>query len=126
MRPISTDASGTLSSELLAAEAGGDQIAALALELFVRRSAAGIAGSSSALPRVDAVIFTGGIGEHSGPIRKRIVDRLAVLGVGEISDADVREDRILGKSDSGPVVLRVEAREDVVIAESARATLEAQ
>jgi acetate kinase len=111
--------------ELLAAEAGGDQIAALALELFVRRAAAGIAGGSSALPRVDAVIFTGGIGEHSGPIRKRIVDRLAVLGVGEISDADVREDRILGKSDSGPVVLRVEAREDVVIAEDARATLEA-
>jgi acetate kinase len=111
--------------ELLAAEARGDEAAALALELFARRAAAGIAASSSALPRVDAVIFTGGIGEHSGPIRKRIVDRLAVLGVGEITDAEVREDRVLGKSESGPAVLRVEAREDVVIAESARAILEA-
>jgi acetate kinase len=111
--------------ELLAAETGGDQAAALALELFVRRAAAGIAGSSTALPRIDAVIFTGGIGEHSGPIRKRIVDRLAVLGVREVGDVNVREDRVLGKSEGGPAVLRVEAREDVVIAESARAILEA-
>jgi acetate kinase len=111
--------------ELLAAESGGDQAAALGLELFVRRAASGIAGCSSALPSVDAVILTGGIGEHSGPIRKRIVDRLAVLGVGEISDADVREDRVLSKSNGVPAVLRVEAREDVVVANSARATLEA-
>ncbi len=66
--------------DLLAAEADGDQRSALALELFVRRAAAGIAGSASALPVLDAVIFTGGIGENSGRIRKRIVDRLAVLG----------------------------------------------
>jgi acetate kinase len=111
--------------ELLAAEAKGDQAAALALELFVRRAAAGIAGSSTALPRIDAVIFTGGIGEHSGPIRKRIVDRLAVVGVRDVGDADVREDTVLGKAEDGPAVLRVEAREDVVIAESARAIIEA-
>jgi acetate kinase len=109
--------------ELLASEASGDKAATLALDLFVRRAAAGIAGSSTALPKVDAVVFTGGIGEHSGPIRKRIVRRLSVLGVGEIDGADVREDRVLGKSEGGPAVLRVEAREDVVIAESARAIL---
>jgi acetate kinase len=111
--------------ELLAAEAEGDEAAALALELFVRRAAAGIAGSSTALPRIDAVVFTGGIGEHSGPIRKRIVDRLAVLGIRDVGDADVRADTVLSKSENGPAVLRVEAREDIVIAESARAILEA-
>ena len=111
--------------ELLGAEAEGDQAAKLALELFVRRAAAGIAGSSTALPMIDAVIFTGGIGEHSGPIRKRIVDRLAVLGIRDVGDADVRADTVLGKSENGPAVLRVEAREDIVIAESARAILEA-
>jgi acetate kinase len=111
--------------ELLRAEAGGDETAALALELFVHRAAAGIAGGSTALPRIDAVIFTGGIGEHSGPIRKRIVNRLGILGVREVSDADLGEDRVLGKSAGGPAVLRVEAREDIVIARSTRATLEA-
>jgi acetate kinase len=110
--------------ELLAAEAGGDEAAALALELFVRRAAAGIAGSATVLPNVDALVFTGGIGEHSGAIRSRIVRRLAVLGVRAIGDDDVREDMILSEPDRGPAILRIEAREDVVIASSVRAALE--
>lgn len=110
--------------ELLAAEAGGDEAAALALELFVRRAAAGIAASASALPILDAIVFTGGIGEHSGPIRKRIVDRLAVLGSGEIGADDVDTDMVLGGQDRRPAVVRVAAREDVVIAAAVRALLE--
>jgi acetate kinase len=110
--------------ELLAAEATGDEPAALALELFVRRAAAGIAAAASTLPALDAVVFTGGIGEHSGPMRKRIVDRLAVLGIGAVSDANVDEDGRLGDADDRPAVLRIEAREDVVIAEAVRALLE--
>jgi acetate kinase len=109
--------------ELLAAEAEGDEPAALALELFIRRAAAGIAASATVLPRIDAVVFTGGIGEHSGPIRHRIVRHLAVLGVGAISDALVESDGVLGERDGGPLVLRIEAREDVVVAGSVRATL---
>jgi len=108
---------------LLAAAGEGDESAALALELFVRRAAAGIAASSTALSRVDALVFTGGIGEHSGPIRQRIVGRLAILGVPSISDADVKSDGVLGERDGGPWVLRIEAREDLVIAGAVQATL---
>ena len=110
--------------ELLAAEGAGDAAAALALELFVCRAAAGIAGASSALPVLDAVVFTGGIGEHSGPVRKRIVERLAVLGVGNVRDEPATEDAVLSAGRGRPAVLRVAAREDVVIAESVRAALE--
>jgi acetate kinase len=110
--------------ELLAAEAAGDEAAALALELFVRHASGGIARSASALPVLDAVVFTGGIGEHSGSIRKRIVDRLAVLGVGEIGEADVPEDAFLSDSGGGPAILRVAAREDVVIANGVRGLLD--
>jgi acetate kinase len=102
---------------------GGDESAALALELFVRRAAAGIAGSATVLPGIDAVVFTSGIGEHSGLIRHRIVGRLAVPGVRAISDASVESDGVLGEGDDGPLVLRIEAREDLVIAGSVRATL---
>jgi acetate kinase len=118
--------SGTSSDvrELLAAESAGDDPAALALELFVRRAAAGIAASASVLPILDAVVLTGGIGEHSGPIRARIVDGLAVLGVRKIADTEVREDVFLSEPDDRPAVLRVAAREDVVIANSVRALLE--
>lgn len=110
--------------DLLAAESDGHEAAALALELFVRRAAAGIAASASVLPVLDAVVFTGGIGEHSGPVRKRIVDRLAVLGVREIADTKVREDTLLSEPDDRPAVLRVAAREDVVIANGVRTLLE--
>ena len=109
---------------LLAAEEEGDDDAALALELFVRRAAAGIAASASALPVLDAVVLTGGIGENSGPVRARIVGRLAVLGVRRIADEDVREDALLSEVDDRPAVLRVAAREDVVIATGVRALLE--
>jgi acetate kinase len=108
---------------LLAAEAEGDASAALALELFVRRAAAGIAASATALSHVDAVVFTGGIGEHSGPLRQRIVGRLSVLGLPAISDATVESDGRLGLRGDGPTVLRVEAREDLVVAGTVRATL---
>jgi acetate kinase len=110
--------------QLLAAETNGDEAAALALELFVRRAAAGIAASASVLPVLDAVVLTGGIGEHSAPIRARIVERLAVLGVRKIAGKDVPEDALLTASDERPAVLRVTAREDVVIAACVRAVLE--
>ncbi len=110
--------------DLLTAETEGDEAAGLALELFARRAAAGIAASATVLPDLDAVVFTGGIGEHSGPIRARIVNGLAVLGVREIADIDVREDAILSEPDDRPAVLRVAAREDVIIANSVKALLE--
>ena len=110
--------------DLLIAEAGGDDAAELALELFVRRAAAGIASSATALPALDAIVFTGGIGEHSGPMRARIVDRLTVLGIHEIVDDDVRDDAILSGPQLRPAVLRVAAREDVVIALAVRDVLE--
>jgi acetate kinase len=109
--------------ELLAAEAAGDEAAALALELFVRRAAAGIAASATVLPVLDAVVLTGGIGEHSGLIRARIVDGLAVLGIRKVPDVEVRDDVLLGTPDDRPTVLRVAAREDVVVANSVRALL---
>ena len=101
--------------EVVEGEARGDGRAAMAVQMFVRRAAAGIAGAATALPGLDAIVFTGGIGEHSGPVRRAIVERLGVWGVAPISDEDVEEDAVL--SAAAPVaVLRIEAREDMVIA----------
>jgi acetate kinase len=111
---------------LLAAEAGGDERATLALELFVRRAAAGIAAAATELARLDAIVFTGGIGEHAGPIRARIVARLGVLGLISISPAGVDDDSVLSASGASPAVLRIEAREDVVVAEATAELANAQ
>ncbi len=110
--------------ELLVAEAAGDEAAALALELFVRRAAAAVAAAATCIPALDGVVFTGGIGENSGRIRVRISARLAVVGVPTIPDADIFDDAVVSKPGTTTAVLRVGAREDVVIAESVRSVLE--
>jgi acetate kinase len=103
--------------ELLERETDGDEPAALAVELFVRRAAEAVAGAATSLSRLDALVFTGGIGENAGPVRSRIVGRLAVLAMDAVL-SDTTEDAALTPAGARPAVLRVEAREDLVIAEA--------
>jgi acetate kinase len=58
--------------ELLAAEKHGDTKAALAVEMFCYRARKQIGAYLAALGGADAVIFGGGIGENSPPVRARI------------------------------------------------------
>ena len=104
---------------LQAAADAGDTAAALAIEMFVARAAAGIAAAATALRRLDAVVFTAGIGEGAGRVRAAIVDRLAVLDVAPIGPDEDGTDRILGGGGGPPVVIRIEAREDIVAARAA-------
>jgi acetate kinase len=67
--------------ELLAAEARGDARAQLALDVFCYRLAGAIAALCVALPRLDALVFTGGIGENASSLRRRTVARLRPLGL---------------------------------------------
>ncbi len=110
--------SGDLREVQQAADAG-DERARLALGIFVRRAAAGIGVAAVALPRLDALVFTGGIGESSGSIRAEITARLATLGVPEVESNDVGEDAVLSTGARSTKVLRVAAREDVIMAEAA-------
>lgn len=102
--------------ELLGLEAGGDEAAALALEMFVRRAAEGIAAAATALPALDAIVFTGGIGENAAGLRARIVARLGSVGVAPIEETSPAEDAVLSAPGSSPAVLRIVAREDLIVA----------
>jgi acetate kinase len=93
-----------------------DPKATLAIEMFVRRAAAGIAAAATALGQLDGIVFTAGIGEHAATVRAAIVDRLTVLGVEPIPALEVTEDALLSRLGASVAVLRIEAREDVVIA----------
>ena len=101
----------------------GNRRARLAIDMFVSRAAAGIAAAATALARLDALVFTGGIGEHSGSARSAIVRRLAPLGLGALPATDVRNDAVISPPGSAFALLRVEAREDAVIARHAAALL---
>ena len=100
--------------ELLAREARGDTRAELAVEMFVRRAAAAIAASATNLATVDAIVFTGGIGEHATSVRARICGRLHLVQL-DGRERQIDGDGWLGTT-SGPSVLRITAREDLVIA----------
>jgi acetate kinase len=60
---------------------GGDRRAALAIEVFCYRLAKTIGGLATALGRLDAVVFTGGIGENSVAVRARVCALLGILGI---------------------------------------------
>lgn len=96
-----------------------DERAALAIAVFERSAAGAIAAATTALPHLDAVVFTGGIGEHAGGVRGAIVRRLASIGVPLVGDTSVNSDAVLAATPSA--VLVVFAREDVVIAREVRA-----
>ncbi len=63
------------------AQAAGNERAEIAIEVFCYRLAKSLLGLAAALDQVDAIVFTGGIGEHASNVRERTMNRLAVLGV---------------------------------------------
>lgn len=67
--------------ELETAEAHGHPGATLAIEVFCYRIAKSLAALSCALPRLDGLIFTGGIGENSAEVRERVIALLPHFGL---------------------------------------------
>jgi len=81
--------------ELLSAAGEGNSRAQLALDIFAYRIRKYIGAYAAALPKLDAVIFTGGIGENAAPVRAKICEGLgANLGI-EL-DADKNEEKVGG------------------------------
>jgi acetate kinase len=102
-----------------------DDDARLALDVYLHRLRAGIAAMAAALEGLDALVFTGGVGENGHAVRAGAGSGLGFLGV-EIDDeanAAALGDTEIGASGSPVRVLVVAAREDVEIARQARAVL---
>lgn len=59
----------------------GEPRARLAVEVFVHRLRKYIGGYAAVLGGVDAVVFTGGIGENSALVRSRVCEPLIFMGV---------------------------------------------
>jgi len=85
--------------DLLAAAEQGNMKAELATEMFVYRVVKYIGAYHVILPALDAIVFTGGIGENSVVIREAICRQLGRLGV--IGDAE-RNGRTTG-GQTGPI-----------------------
>lgn len=108
--------------ELLARD---DDEAGLALDVYVHRLRAGIAAMTASLGGLDALVFTGGVGEHSAAVRARTVEGLAHLGaqLDAARNEQVSGDAEIGRADAPAAVLVVAAREDLEIARQTRRAL---
>ena len=68
---------------LLARETSGDPAAALAVEAFCTAVRKTVGAYAALLGGLDLLVFTGGIGEHSAPVRRKICAGLQFLGLHE-------------------------------------------
>ncbi len=103
--------------DLQAAEKDGDQRASLAIRLFVKNIVRYIGQYYVEMGGLDAIVFTAGIGENEGAIRKRVIDRLSFMGVA-MDDAknDANVDGVVSTANSKIAVLRVPTNEELMIA----------
>ena len=111
------------------AAADGDERAAFAIEVFAYRVRKYIGAYAAAMGGIDALAFTGGIGERSWSARARICGSLGFLGI-SIDEERNRAAHAAG-ADAIPVqrdgaavaVLVVKAREELAIAQQVSASL---
>lgn len=104
--------------ELTTAAAEGNTGAAIAIEVFVFRLAKAIGALAVSLPRIDALIFTGGIGENAPVIRSKVLNRLKVFGF--IEDAGANAQAVGGRGGvitilDSPVAMVVNTNEEAMI-----------
>ncbi|PPK68999.1 acetate kinase [Actinokineospora auranticolor] len=109
--------------EVRVAAEGGDPDAVLALDVYVHRIAGGIAAMAASAGGLDALAFTGGVGENSALIRSRTAERLAFLGVAVSDERNNNGDEDITADGCEIRTLVVAAREDLEIARGTRTAL---
>ena len=106
-------------------ERSGEPGARLALDVFAHAVAGAVAAKAASLRGVDAIVFTGGVGEGSARVRADVCSRLEFLGVELDPDANAgaRPDTDIAAARAAVRVVVLHAREDVVAAGAARTAL---
>ena len=108
--------------EIVTRARANDAPARLALDVYLHRLRAGIAAMAAALGGLDALVFTGGVGERSAAVRAQAAAGLAFLGValdGE-RNREARADAEIGADRADVRTLVLTAREDLEIARQVR------
>ena len=110
---------------ILDAESAGDENAARAVAVYLHRLRGQIAAMAAALDGLDALVYTGGVGENAGAIRRRSGEGLSFLGVAidEGRNAACVPDAEIGAPGAAVRTFVVRAREDLQIAHDVRRVL---
>jgi acetate kinase len=113
---------------LLEAAEHGHQDAALAIEIFVYRLAKSLAAMSCALPQLDGLIFSGGIGENAALIRQKVLAHLPHFGfcLDAAVNAQTRSQELRIDAGVGPQIWVIPTDEEGRIAQETHAIACAQ
>lgn len=111
------------SSDMAELLASHHPAAAFAVDYFCRQVRAAIGAFAARAGGIDALVFTGGIGEHAAPVRAQICGPLAFLGIRLDAEANDHHVLRLHAADSIPV-LCVPADEEGMMYQQVRALLD--
>ncbi|WP_445151257.1 acetate/propionate family kinase [Baekduia sp. Peel2402] len=102
-----------------------DDEAQQAIDTYIHRLVASVSAMAAALGGLDALVFTGGVGEHAPAIRARAAERLAFLGVqiDPTKNAATTSDADVSAPDAAVSTHVIAAREDREIARQVTALL---
>jgi acetate kinase len=113
--------------EVVAAAEDGDGDARLALDVYLHRLRAGVGAMAASLGGLDALVFTGGVGENAPTVRRLAVEGLGFLGLrlDPERNRSPQGDGEIGTDGAAARLLLVAAREDLQIAGEVRRLLSA-
>jgi acetate kinase len=109
-----------LSGDMRELLASSDSRAAGAVEMFVYRIGREIGSMAAALRGLDAIVFTGGIGEHAAGIRARVCAAAAWLGVAMDDAANAAGGPRISTRDSRVSVWVIPTNEEALVAHHTR------
>ncbi len=111
--------------EILAAARDGHERAALARDAFVESVRHFIGAYIVALGGLDALVFTGGIGQRSPEIRQRVCAGLGFLGIAldRQRNDEATTDARLSPDDARVAILTVQTNEELIVARQTAAVL---
>ena len=105
-----------ISNDMRDLEASSHPRAKQAIDYFVYQAAKHLGALAAVLRGLDALVFTAGIGEHSGTIRRRICEASAWLGIELDNSANERHGPRISKEGSRVAVYVIPTNEELMIA----------
>jgi acetate kinase len=109
-----------VSSDMRDLLASPEPRAALSIDLYAYRIARELGALAAALEGLDAIVFTGGIGEHAPPVRERVCRRAAWLGVELDAKANAKDGPRISTAGSRTAAWVIPTNEELVIARHTR------
>ncbi len=112
-----------LSNDMRTLEAAGTVEAGQAIDYFVSRCQREVGAMAASVGGIDALVFTGGIGENSRLIRARICEHLGWMGIDVDPTRNADNAQVISSDQARTTVMVVPTNEELVIARAARAAV---